>query len=444
MTESAPATEPRILCVDDEPSILSALRRLFRSHGLTVQVAEGGQAGLDLLSVQPFDLVISDMRMPGMDGVQFLEQVRQRWPDSMRLLLTGYADIGSIMGAINRGEIYRYIAKPWDDNDIVLIVRGALEHRSLRLEQRHLQAEVMRRNAELKTLNAELEARVQARTADLSNTLDRLKATLVTTIKVFSGVIELRNSKMAGHSRQVADLALRLAQQLGLNPAQAQEVFVAGLLHEIGKVGFDDALLVTPVSMLRPAQLAIYRQHPLRAAQTLLPLRELQGTADIIANQLERWDGGGHPNGLTGEAIPLGTRILSVASDFESLQSGTLGQTALPMPTALRVVVEGRGRRYDPTVVDALATLYQPTESALDRSLVESDELLLGIDALSPGMVLSRDLVSRSGMLMLSAGHRLEAATLSRLAQFAQFNRTPLQVSVWRHAPQSPAAAPCA
>lgn len=437
MIESSAMTpEPvRVLCVDDEPSILSALRRLFRPQGWVVSVAECGQAGLDLLSVQPFDLVISDMRMPVMDGVQFLEQVRQRWPDTMRLLLTGYADIGAVMGAINRGEIYRYIAKPWDDNDIVLVVRGALEHRAMLLEQRRLQALVMRQNDELKQLNADLEGQVRARTTDLSNTLDRLKTTWVTTIKVFSGLIELRNSKMAGHSRRVADLASRLAQQMQLPAAQAQEVFVAGLLHEIGKVGFDDAMMATPVSMMRPPQLAVYRQHPTRAAQILLPLRELQGAADIIANQLERYDGAGFPSGLVGAAIPLGTRILSVASDFEGLQSGMVGQTALPAPTALRVIVEGRGRRYDPAVVDALGVLYQPTESAFDRALVESDELVLGTQQLSPGMTLSRDLVSKSGLLMLTAGHKLERATINRLMQFEQINHSPLQVSVWRRAP---------
>jgi response regulator RpfG family c-di-GMP phosphodiesterase len=136
----ADASSSSILCVDDEPGILSALRRLFRAKGFQVQIAEGGQAGLALMETQPFDLVISDMRMPEMDGAEFLEQVRLRWPSSIRLLLTGYADIQSVMAAINKGEIYRYIAKPWDDNDILLIVRGALQHRSMEIEQRRLQA----------------------------------------------------------------------------------------------------------------------------------------------------------------------------------------------------------------------------------------------------------------------------------------------------------------
>jgi DNA-binding NtrC family response regulator len=130
--EAPPAS---ILCVDDEPGILSALRRLFRAKGFQVQVADGGKAGLLLMETQSFDLVISDMRMPEMDGATFLEQVRLRWPSSIRLLLTGYADNDSLMSAINRGEIYRHIAKPWDDGDILMIVREALQHRRMKAQQ---------------------------------------------------------------------------------------------------------------------------------------------------------------------------------------------------------------------------------------------------------------------------------------------------------------------
>jgi DNA-binding NtrC family response regulator len=124
-----------ILCVDDEPGILSALRRLFRAKGFQVQVAEGGKAGLALMETQSFDLVISDMRMPEMDGATFLEQVRLRWPSSIRLLLTGYADSESLMSAIDRGKIFRHIAKPWDDDDILSIVRDALAYHTQEVQQ---------------------------------------------------------------------------------------------------------------------------------------------------------------------------------------------------------------------------------------------------------------------------------------------------------------------
>ena len=155
-----PAEVPVLLLVDDEPAILSALRRLLRPEGYTLHLAESGRAGLELLEREKVDLVISDMRMPEMDGAQFLEQVRLRWPEITRLLLTGYADISSTIDAINRGEIYRYISKPWVDSDLMLIIRGALESARLRNENQRLLELTQRQNAELTELNASLEDKV--------------------------------------------------------------------------------------------------------------------------------------------------------------------------------------------------------------------------------------------------------------------------------------------
>lgn len=156
MNES-PAEQAVVLCVDDEPSILSALRRLFRPQGYRVLLAEGGAAGLEVLAAESVDLVICDMRMPEMDGVQFLEQVRERWPAVMRILLTGYADINSTIAAINRGEIHRYIAKPWDDQEILLSVSDGLRRKQLEEENSRLDQLTQDQNAELGRVNIQLE-----------------------------------------------------------------------------------------------------------------------------------------------------------------------------------------------------------------------------------------------------------------------------------------------
>jgi len=376
-----------------------------------------------MMQTETFDLVISDMRMPEMDGVVFLEQVRQRWPDTMRLLLTGYADVTSVMGAINRGEIYRYIAKPWDDNDIILIVRGALQQRAMAMEQRRLQSLVQQQNDELKTLNAGLEIKVQERTAELqlANTAlnsanEQLKNNFITSIKVFTSLIELRNKHIAGHSRRVADLSRRIAIRLGLDAKQTQEVFVAGLLHEIGKVGFDDEMLGTPIVMLTSKQLDIFRKHPACAAQLLFPLTDLQNSAEIIATQLERFDGAGYPACLSGDQILLGARILIVACDYDSLQIGILAQRKLDKAQAKAVILQGRGRRYDPVVVDTLLTLLNETVSrdGADHTV----EMSVSTLDLQPGMVLSRDLVTPSGLLMLTAGYVLDDMVIRKIKDF--------------------------
>ncbi len=438
-TAAAPvSTTGIILFVDDEPSILSALRRLFRAKGFQVRVAEGGLAGLALLEGETVDLVISDMRMPEMDGVSFLEQVRTRWPDTMRLLLTGYADITSIMGAINRGEIYRYIAKPWDDNDIILIVRSALQQRAMMLEQRRLQALVQTQNEQLKALNASLEAKVEARTSALqqANTAlhsanDRLKTNFITSIKVFTSLIELRNDKLAGHSRRVADLARRIGIQMGLENRQVQEIFVAGLLHEIGKVGFDDDMLNAPVVMLATRQLDIFHKHPVRAAQLLMPLAELQGAADIISNQLETFDGDGYPSRLAGTQIPIGAKILTVACDYDSLQIGALAQRQFSSGQAREAIVQGSGRRYDPAVVRALIAVLG--QSALEpQAKAEPVERAVASVSLSRGMVLSRDLMTPNGLLMLAADHVLDDAVIDKIISFERSMGFKLAAQVWQ------------
>ncbi|BBB66608.1 hypothetical protein UNDYM_2355 [Undibacterium sp. YM2] len=199
--ESVSEVMPALLFVDDEPNILSSLRRLFRQHSYKIFIANGGQEGLEILEKETIDLVISDMRMPVMDGAVFLTHVKARWPDTIRLLLTGYADIQSTIDAINRGEIYRYITKPWNDNDIVLVVKQALERKALEIEKRRLEELTLRQNEELKSLNASLEIKVDERTADLKKAHasllqanDKLKSNFLTSIKVFSNVIEMRGT----------------------------------------------------------------------------------------------------------------------------------------------------------------------------------------------------------------------------------------------------------
>ena len=415
---------PTILCVDDEPNILSALKRLFRGKGWQVLSAEGGQAALALLETQTVDLVISDMRMPEMDGAQFLAQVRVRWPDTVRLLLTGHSDINAIIDAINRGEIYRYITKPWDDNDIVLIVRQALERQALEHEKKRLEALTTRQNEELKALNASLEAKVEARTTELrianeslQDANERLKSSFITSIKVFSTLMEMRGGNLAGHSRRVADLARRMASKLKLDSKLVQDIFVAGLLHEIGKVGFADELLNTPVAMMKPEQLDAYRKHTVQAEQLLLPLAELRAASDIITAQFERFDGSGFPAQLAGPNIPVGARILSLASDYDNMQIGTLTHTRLKPEEAKILIIHGSGQRYDPEVVSAfLEVLGGVARQAAGKESFA--EMMVNACDLKAGMVLARDLITPSGLLMLSTEHVLDQRMISKIITF--------------------------
>ena len=427
------AQQATVLFVDDEPNILSSLRRLFRPLGYKVLTAESGAAGLQVLEQEArIDLVVSDMRMPEMDGARFLELVRERWPDTIRLLLTGYSDITSILAAINRGEIYRYITKPWDDNDIQLVVRHALERRALELEKDRLEALTRTQNDELKALNQSLEAKVEARTSELLSSRDtimeankKLKSNFITTIKIFSGMIEMRGGNLAGHSRRVADLARRIAVKLGLPANEVQEVFIAGLLHDIGKIGFPDDLLNLPVNLITGDHLGVFRKHPVRAEQLLMPLEDLRGVAAVLRSQMERYDGAGFPDAVAGPLIPLGARILALASDYDNLQLGALVQRRVLEADARQIIYDSVGKRYDPKVVAAFRALLEgdPVEKVRDLAAVST--------YLKPGMVLSRDLVSAEGLMLLSADHVLDERMIGQVRDFESKNEVRLNIWIW-------------
>jgi response regulator RpfG family c-di-GMP phosphodiesterase len=434
---SMQAMEPRlsrILCVDDEPNILSSLRRLFRPQGYQVFTAESGSAGLKLLETEQVDIVISDMRMPEMDGAQFLECVRIHWPDTTRLLLTGYADVQLILGAINRGEIYRYITKPWDDNDILLVVRHALERRALEEEKQRLEALTLAQNEELRELNTDLENKVARRTAELRKVHDellvsneKLKVNFLTSIKVFSGLIEMRGGNLAGHSRRVADLARRIAVRMDMDARETQEIFIAGLLHNIGKVGFSDELLSMPVSLMNGENLRLYRKYPIRGEELLMPLDDLRPAAALVRSHQERFDGEGFPDRLSGFNIPAGARILALASDYDNLQIGTFAQRRLRPEEAVALILEGRGKRYDPLVVSAFNDIIHGRTAAHETS---SQDEPVSVAALRPGMIMARDLITSDGFLLLSADHVLNERLIRQIADFEKSSGTSLTLYI--------------
>ncbi|MFZ2269015.1 MAG: HD domain-containing phosphohydrolase [Azonexus sp.] len=423
MSETLPPAT--LLFVDDEPSILSALRRLFRPHGYRIFVAEGGAAGLALLETEKVDLIISDMRMPEMDGATFLKEVRKRWPQTMRILLTGYADVTSTVAAINEGEIYRYISKPWDDVEIVKTVQEALERQQLEAENRRLTALTQSQNDELKTLNASLEQKVAERTAELTQALSfveqahgELKKSFLTSVQVFAGLVELRSGpggvRLAGHGRRVAEMARTLAQRMGLSDTEAQNIMLAGLLHDIGKLGLPDELLSKPFNMLTPEQRAQVIKHPQIGQNILMAIEKFKEAAVLVRHHHECFDGSGYPDRLAGIAIPKGSRILAVTNDYDALQVGTLAQRPLRPEEALEFLIDNRGKRYDPVVLDMAVKLIGETQKG------GPTELPVRPLQLKTGMQLSRDLAHSDGYLLLAKGCVLTADIIGQLVKLEQ------------------------
>jgi response regulator RpfG family c-di-GMP phosphodiesterase len=417
-----------VLLVDDEANILSALRRLLRPAGYRILTAESGAEALELLETDPVDLVISDMRMPGMDGAAFLTRVRERWPQTLRILLTGYADMEATIAAINQGEIYRYVAKPWNDQDLKLLVSDALAMRRLEQENQRLVTLTAQQNEELKLLNADLERRVAERTQALTQALARadaahkqLRETYLATVRVFTEVIESRSSVLAGHGRRVADVARGIGRLLRLDEAAMQELTLASLLHDLGKLSLPDSLLDKPFTQLNAQERTLVMRHPSLAENLLGGIAPLREVAKVIRHHHEHFDGTGYPDRLSGLNIPLAARILTVANDYDALQLGTLVGRVLSREDAMRFIVDNRSKRYDPSVVEAMVQVAarQPGEPQRPTLIVRTPQL-------RPGMRLARDLVHPDGYLLLARGIALDEAQIGQLKRIEQAEGKPL------------------
>lgn len=429
-TTQSPGT---VLLVDDEANILTSLKRLFRPTGYRILTAEGGQEGLAILEQEAIDVVVSDMRMPQMSGAEFLQHVRARKPEVVRILLTGFADITSTIEAINKGEIFRYIAKPWDDREMLLIVKQALDTKRLLEEKRQLEALIQQQNEELKELNTGLEHKVQERTKELQQTMQflekahtDLKKSFVTSIKVFSNLIEMREGSMAGHSRRVADMARNLANHLKMRDNEAQDIFLAALLHDIGKIGLPDGILKKPYAALTQEERELVHKHPIKGQSVLMALEQLNGAAVLIRHHHERFDGQGYPDALSGLSIPIGARILTLVNDFDGLVSGTLEMRKYTQEQALQEVRQHAGKRYDPTLVKALAEMMGHT---VEKTRGHEIELRSG--ALAVGMALSRDLITRDGVLLLAKDYMLDQRIIEQIRHYEAIDGRVLSIFIY-------------
>ncbi len=436
MNELKTETAVKILLVDDEENILRALKRLLVDEDYQVMTAGSGEKALEILREnRDVGLIVSDQRMPGLSGVEFLERAREIAPDAMRIMLTGYADINAAIDAINRGGAYRYISKPWNDDELLQLIRDAVQRYSLVRENRRLSEIIKRQNEELKNWNAQLEYFVQEQTVDIQKKNEelerlnrRLKENFKNTIIAFSGLLELRDKGNGNHARYVAELSSRVAREMGLPAGEVEAITVASLLHDIGKIGISDLLLLKEMDDMDPEELKEYMTHPVRGQTAIDSIEDLREAGILIRHHHESYNGTGFPDGLSGTDIPLGSRIIAVA-DFVDRRIRRL-KTLDAVKLTLKKVNEGLGRRFDPK-------LYRPFEMHVHevyRKLLSGSDMVeveVYPEDLRTGMVLSRDVTSGTGLLVLGKGVTLNEKNIKALRRFYQLDPSRTGVFVW-------------
>ncbi|MCP1472480.1 response regulator RpfG family c-di-GMP phosphodiesterase [Pseudomonas sp. EB276 TE3739] len=418
-----PGHRPTVLLVDDEESILNSLRRLLRGQPYDVLLATSGAQALDILAQQPVNLVMSDARMPGMDGASLLAHVRQRYPQTARIMLTGYADPSAIIKAINDGQIHRYISKPWNDEELLLILRQSLEHQHSEQERERLEHLTRMQNDQLKQLNITLEKHVAARTAELQQTADmldlayeELKHSYVTGTEVFSLLANLRLPPAKQTNRQIIELVRSYCKQHGLDEASSRDLAMAAALYNIGKLSWTDAMMTTPSDLLRHTERERYRDYPKQSESLLMTLDPMKDAARLILHHQERWDGSGFPDRLKGEGIPFGSRLLKLAVDFVELQRGLILERQMNSDEALLYLRQYAGRLYDPDLVEDFIQVCAAFLS--DVTLADPSVKVLSTRDLAAGMILARNLNADNGMLLLNAGKVLSALLVEKLIAF--------------------------
>ena len=318
----------KIMLVDDEPANLRLLERLFR-RDYQVVTASSGMEALRLLEQHDVALLITDQRMPGMSGIELLKRTADLRPHMVRIILTGYTDISSLVEAINCGQVYKYVTKPWSNEDLRQTVGRAMEH-----------YETTKAQHELAFANERLGQRLQEMTQGF--------------VRAIADALDAKDDYVHGHARRVSGYSTAIGRRLNLDASLLEQLELAALLHDIGKIGTPDHILLKPAP-LTAQERAVMQLHSERGARMLAGISEMQEVAAAVRHHHERFDGTGYPEGLYGEQIPLPARIIAVADAYDAMTSPRPFREALDHEAALRHLESGAGTQFDPLIVRAFS-----------------------------------------------------------------------------------------
>jgi response regulator RpfG family c-di-GMP phosphodiesterase len=367
----------RILVVDDELAILHVLSRTLEGAGYQVTACTDPVAALKHLRERTYQVLSVDFMMPGMTGAQFLAQARVIQPETLRILLTAANDFSAAAAAVNEGEIFRILSKPWTRSDLLGSVRQAFDTYELRERNKKLAAIVQSQNAELAALNKGLEALVDERTTNL---LDGMVA-----------VLDYRDTETQWHSRRVARYTVRIARELGVeDPQELRTIEMGSLLHDIGKIGVRDAVLLKP-GPLDSEEWNEMREHPRLGWALLQRIEFLRDASVIVLQHQERFDGKGYPGKLAGEEIVLGARLFAVADTYDAITSDRPYRKAQPHDAALTEMQRVAGTQLDPKAVAAFCSVAEAEWDAIRREVENQSALERGWGWTPPKRVFDRN-----------------------------------------------------
>ncbi len=410
---------PAVLVVDDEPQILKALSRLLAGVDCEVHTASNGADAIDVLEERAIAVMISDQRMPGLSGVALLNYAMKNHPDTVRIMLTGNGDWETAMEAINLGQVFRFVAKPWDHDQFVRVIEDAIGQHALLRSKKRYEKYIRQQNERLRQLNDELESRVAERTHEVTQLNAELETSFNSTIKALLSIMEIGDIRIVGHCRNTAERVRRFGNHLGLGEERMRHLERAALLHWVGLISAPAAMFRKPVASYDAEELATWEFHPTLGQQAVAQVSTLDDAADLIVNYLRRYDDPSfRPDSELGYSAEMieSCAILNICSTFERtrrIEEQVEGlERAAAMECGLARLQSGRGTEFDPDLVDAFcAMVAQETGSReIDRRV--------SLDQLEEGMVLSRPIETGQGVPVAPRDVVVTAELIARLDRF--------------------------
>lgn len=331
------ARKARVLVVDDEAPVRSMIRATLEHQGYDVQTAESGRQATEMLDLQAYDLILTDIVMSDGNGIALLDRARAQQPHIPVVMVTAIHDISVAIDAMRRGA-YDYLLKPFEREHLSSIVLRALEHRTALQESQSYQHN--------------LEQIVLARTQMLQRAMEDLEQSYDITLEALGDALDLKDSETEGHSKRVTAYTIALARAMGVQPAEIKVIARGAFLHDIGKMAIPDDILRKP-GPLTPEEQEIMREHCARGYNILRKIPFLSHSSEIVLAHQEHFDGSGYPRGIRGAEIPIGARIFAVADTLDAITSDRPYRRARSFDVARQEILRCSGTQFDPAVVEA-------------------------------------------------------------------------------------------
>jgi response regulator RpfG family c-di-GMP phosphodiesterase len=390
---------PAILVVDDDETVLDSLTEQLKCEGYQVLASTTVEGALELLRSHCFAVIISDQKMPGMLGTELLAEAKRLQPHSSRILITGLLSADTVINAINHGEIFRFLAKPWLRAELLATVTNAVARFDLISSNATLQMQTAQLNEQLEAKLEELGAKKQA----LDEANAALQANFDHSLELCYRIINTFYPLLGLHTKQVVEICQRMVESGHFSQEEERVLIASAWLHDIGLVGFERALLhrffSTPESLTDDDR-KLLQHHPIYGQALATFVDQLTGVGETIRAHHERFDGQGYPDGLAGEMIPRTARCLAVAVHFV--------ECGVPKDSAVQGILRQSGTAFEPEAVRLFLRSIPSAE--VPRTMRE-----VLVEELSPGMKLATGIYSPSGLLLMGEGQELNLPTIEKI-----------------------------